>query len=239
MRGIEDYDLRGRRVSARQVWAGAISAFIGSVLIVVGLLWLVSASGVSGTLGDGALSVFFRLAGPIGVALTTASLLGLYALLLRSRSPGGVLWGSVGVVVILASLLALGWIVVHQPPLASPEVGSGGAMIPFLALTALIVAWIRPIGIMIFGVAAMLADLRGPWEYVLFAIGLLETPLPVLALLYVTGPTVTAGWQVLVLGLPGVQTGLVGAFAWLVLAVALYVSWRELRRRAARRYGGR
>lgn len=216
------------------VWCGAVAAFVGGVLILVGIFWVVFSTGMTWVSGSGVLSVPLRLAGPVGVALSTGSLFGLYALLLTSRSLGGVLWGSLGALVVGLGIVALAWIVTHQPPLVSAEVGNTGPF-PFLGISALLVAWIRPLGILMFGIAAMLADLRGPWEYVLFAIGILETPLPALALLYLTGPTITAGWQVLVLGVPGVQTGLVGALAWFVLASALYVSWRELNRRSRRR----
>lgn len=204
-------------------------AFAGAALLAVGVLWLVFASGSSGTPAEPGMFYRLRLAGPFGISLTTASLFGLYALLYGSHSRLGLLCGTVGAVLAGASLLALVW---NGPqPYAGPEAGSGEPTI-FMAVSLLLVWWVRPLGILVFGVAAMLADLRGPWEYVLFAIGLLETPLPALVLGTLSPSEGISGWQTLLFGAPGVQTGLVGALAWFVLAGALYASWHDLLRRA-------
>lgn len=173
-----------------------------------------------------------RLAGPFGIGFTTVSLFGLYALLYGSRSWTALLWGTGGAIVAAASLVALVWISAHSPALTGTD---NGGPYPLMNVSVLLVWWVRPVGIMVFGVAAMLADLKGPWEYVLFAIGLLETPLPALALRSLTGTNTGVGWQALVFGVPGMQAGLIGVLAWLVLAGALYASWHELDRRAARR----
>lgn len=169
-----------------------------------------------------------RLAGPFGTVLTTASLFGLYVLLYGSHSRMGLLCGTVGAVVAGASLPALVWILPQLS--AAPEASSGEPPL-LVAAGLLLVWWVRPLGILVFGVAAVLADLKGPWEYVLFAIGLLETPLPALVVRSLTGSAGDFGWQTLLFGAPGVQTGLICALAWFVLAGALYASWHDLLRR--------
>ncbi|HEX2729253.1 MAG TPA: hypothetical protein VHM16_05825, partial [Rubrobacteraceae bacterium] len=185
------------------IWCGAIAAFAGAALLAVGVLWLVFSSGASGTPAEPGVFYRLRLAGPFGIALTTASLFGLYTLLYGSHSRMGLLCGTIGSVVAGASLLALVWVSPHLP--TSPEAGSPTL---FVAVSMLLVWWVRPLGIMVFGVAAMLADLKGPWEYVLFAIGLLETPLPALVLRTLIPSDGIGGWQTLLFGAPGVQTGL-------------------------------
>lgn len=204
------------------IWCGAIAAFAGAALLAVGVLWLVFSSGPSGTPAEPGVFYRLRFAGPFGIGLTTASLFGLYALLYGGHSRMGLLCGTVGAVVAGASLLALVWL----------PAGLSGEPASFVTGSVLLIWWVRPLGIMVFGVAAMLADLKGPWEYVLFAIGLLETPMPALVLRTLTPSTGIAGWQVLLFGEPGVQTGLIGALAWFVLAGALYASWHDLLRRA-------
>lgn len=204
------------------IWCGAIAAFAGAALLAIGVLWLVLSSGASGTPAEPGVFYRLRLAGPFGTALTTASLFGLYILLYGSHSRLGLLCGTVGAVVAGASLLALVWL----------PAGLSGEPAPFGTGSLLLVWWVRPLGILVFGVAAVLADLKGPWEYVLFTIGLLETPLPTLVLSALTGADGVGGWQTLLFGAPGVQTGLVGALAWFVLAGALYASWHDLLRRA-------
>lgn len=219
----------GLRRPAWLIWCGAIAAFAGAALLAVGVLWLVFSSGSSGTPAEPGVFYRLRLAGPFGIGLTTASLFGLYTLLYGSHSRMGLLCGTIGAIVAGLALLALVWIFPRIS--ASPEASSGSPTL-FVAASVLLVWWARPLGIMVFGVAAMLADLKGPWEYVLFAIGLLETPLPALVLRTLTEPAGVAGWQALLFGAPGVQTGLIGALAWFVLAGALYASWHDLLRRA-------
>lgn len=216
------------------IWCGAIAAFAGAALLAVGVLWLVFTSGPSGTPAEPGVFYRLRLAGPFGIGLTTASLFGLYALLYRSHSRMGLLCGTIGAIVAGAALLALVW---SFSRLSGLTEASSGEPASFADASLLLVWWVRPLGIMVFGVAAMLADLKGPWEYVLFAIGLLETPLPALVLRTLTASTGVVGWQTLLFGEPGVQTGLIGALAWFVLAGALYASWHDLLRRAGRGRG--
>lgn len=226
---------RYRSDAPRAVWFGVFAAVLGAVLISVGALWLAfSSDGVVGA-GSGLPGTLMRLVGPVGVALTTASMFGMYALLVEVREPAAILVGMFGALIAVLSLVALIWIVTHQPPLASFPAGIESSTL--LAVSSLMFSWIRPIGILAFGLAAVLADLRGPWEHVLFTLGVLETPLPALLLLYLTGAN-TAGWPVLVFGLPGAQPGLVGAFFWLVLGYALFISGQDLKRRRRRRRSG-
>ncbi len=227
---------RSRSDAPRAVWFGVFAAVSGAILISIGVLWLVFSSGTDVGASDGVPGALIRLAGPAGVALTTASMFGMYALLVEVREPAAILVGMFGVLVAALSLIALIWIITHQPPLAASSAGTESSR--FLAASSLVVSWIRPIGILVFGLAAVLADLRGPWEHVFFTLGVLETPMPALLLLHLTGPTVTPGWPVLVFGLPGVQPGLVGAFFWLILGYALFISGQDLKRRRGRRRSG-
>jgi hypothetical protein len=240
MSGVMGMRTRGRERSQseapRAVWFGVFAAVSGAVLISIGALWLVFSTGTAVGADGGLVGALIRIAGPAGVALTTASMFGMYALLVAVREPAAILVGMFGALITVLSLIALIWIVTHQPPLASSSAGIESSRL--LAVSSLMVSWIRPIGILAFGLAAVLADLRGPWEHVLFTLGVLETPLPALLLLYLTGPTVTAGWPVLVFGLPGVQPGLVGAFFWLILGYALFISGQDLKRRRRRRRSG-
>lgn len=205
------------------VFAAGTGAGAGGVLVGAGVLWLVFSSGVA---AYGGAAVLLRLAGPAGVALTTASLGGLYALLMRRRS--GSLPATVGALAALTSLVALIWLLAHQPPFASPVADdpSGGPP-PFLAVAAVTVAWVRPVGILLFGVAALLTGAFASWRWLLFVLGVLETPLLGGAVLYLFGPTPLAGWPVLLFGLPGVQPGLLGAAAWMLLGYALSRSGGE------------
>lgn len=207
----------------RAVWAGAYATIIGAVLIAAGAVWMFLDGGEEPGLVP-------ELVGEAGVVLTALGLLGLYALLAEVRSSGGIAWGLAGALISLLSVAAVALMVARAEPLSAPEAAGEGAL---LAFAALIVVWIRPIGIMIFGVAAMVADFRGPWEYVLFAIGLLESPLPVLALFYLTGAG--DGWVALLFGVPGVQSGLLAALAWLLFGGALFASGHALQRRRRRR----
>lgn len=208
----------GLRRPAGLIWCGAIAAFAGAALLVAGVLWLAFTSGAPAEPG-----AFYRLrlAGPFGTALTTASLFGLYALLYGSHSRMGLLCGTIGATVAGASLLAL--VLLPGDPSGEPAL--------FAVVGLLLVWWVRPLGILVLGVAALLADLKGPWEYVLFAIGLLETPLPALVTRSLTGSSGVGGWQTLLFGASEVQSGVICALAWFVLAGALYASWHDLLRR--------
>lgn len=209
----------------RILWAGAYAAIIGAALITIGALWLWLASDAG---SDAGLGLLLKLVSAASVVLTALSLLGLYALLVEVRSPAGIMWGLAGALISLLSILALILMVARPNPLSAPEAAGEGTL---LAFAALIVVWIRPIGIMTFGVAAMVADFRGPWEYVLFAIGLLESPLPALALRYLPGPAGVGGWTALAFGMPGVHSGVVAALAWVVFGGALFASGHALQRR--------
>lgn len=213
----------------RILWVGAYAAIIGAVLIAIGAVWMFLDPASGSEAGPG---VLLKLVGGAGAALSALSLLGLYALLVEVRSPAGIAWGLAGALISVLSVAALVAMLARPNPLSAPEAAEEGSI---LAFAALIVIWIRPIGIMTFGVAAMTADFRGPWEYVLFAIGLLESPLPVLALLYLTGSAGVGGWTALSFGMPGVQSGILAALAWVVFGGALFASGHALQRRRGRR----
>jgi hypothetical protein len=230
LRSVTESDARngGFASSARLVWWGAVAAAIGGVLVGVGVVWVVLTSGILASASVGAPAVLFRLAGPTGVALTTASVVGIYALLARVGSRPGIILARVGLVAALLSLAALAWIVLHQPPFASPLATVPGEPLPLLAVSSVTLSWVRPAAILVFGVAARRAEVLGRWKYLLFAIGVLETPLPSVTLFTLLGPRIMPGWPGLLAGLPGVQTGLVGAACWVALGYALLRSGRDL-----------
>lgn len=170
----------------------------------------------------GSLSVFFRLAGPVGVTLTTASLLGVYALLLGMRSGVGIMVGAPGAFIALLSVASLVWIITHQPPFVSPVVqGASSGPPPFLAIAAVVVGLVRPVGILLLAVAALLARARGVWKYLLLVLAVLETIFFANLPYYFLGPVVVAGWPVLLFGIPGVQSGVIGSAFWMLLGYAL------------------
>lgn len=213
----------------RALRAGAYAAILGAILITTGALWMFMIPD-AGAPGDPGL--LLKLVGAAGIVLTALSLLGLYALLVEVRFAGGIAWGLAGALISILSILAVVFMVARPNPLSAPQAAGDGTL---LAFAALIVVWIRPIGIMTFGVAAMVADFRGPWEYVLFAIGLLESPLPILALLYLTGSAGVGKWTALAFGMPGVQSGILAALVWVVFGGALFASGHALRTRRRRR----
>ena len=217
---VGSYGDRGFSRSSWPVRCGGLLAVVGGVLIGVGALWLFLSPMLSGSLG--VLSVFLRLAGPVGVLLTMVGLLGVYALLVKVRSGVGVMVGAFGVFIALLSAASLVWIVIHQPPFVSPSVGSASVVpTPFLAVAAVVVGLVRPIGILFFFVAALLARVRGGWKYLLLVLAILETVFVSNLPYYFLGPAVVAGWPVLLFGIPGVQSGVIGAAVWILLGYAL------------------
>ena len=229
----------GSRRFPRSSWPvrySGLAAVAGGALVGIGASWLFLSSTVLVNV-PGSLSGFFRLAGPVGVALTTASLFGVYALLLGMRSGVGIIVGAPGALIALLSVASVGWIIVHQPPLASPVVqGASSGPPPFLAVAAVVVGLARPVGILLLAVAALLARAGGIWKYLLLVLAVLETIFFANLPYYFLGPAVVAGWPVLLFGIPGVQSGLIGSAFWMLLGYALVRAARKAGRwRAGRR----
>ena len=221
---------RGYSRFSRPVWYGGLAAVVGGVLVGVGALWLFLSPMLANF--HGTLSVFFRLAGPVGVALTMVGLFGVYALLLGMKSGVGIVVGALGALVALLSLASVVWIIVHQPPFTSPVVQNvSGGPSPFLAVAAVVVGLVRPVGILLLAVAALLAQARGLWKYLLFVLAVLESVFLANLPYYFLGPAVVAGWPVLLFGIPGVQSGVIGGAVWVLLGHSLI--------RAASKAGGR
>lgn len=207
---------------------GAYLCLAGGFLLLSGILWLYLAPGLP--LGDSAalLSGVFRIAGPLGVALTTASLLGLYFVVAGEGGPTTLLWATFGAIVILLSLAGLAYIVAGQPPFSSPNVDEAFTDPPLLfTISSALVSWIRPIGILLFAFALVREDILFGRALLLFLICFLEAPLISNIVLYLAGPSLTVEWPILLFGLPGVQTGIIGALAWLSFGVSLLLLDRE------------
>ncbi|CAN5441546.1 hypothetical protein BH20ACT10_BH20ACT10_24460 [soil metagenome] len=207
---------------------GGFACLAGSLLILSGILWLYFAPGLS--LGESAafLSGVFRLAGPLGVALTTAGLLGLYFVIAREGGSPALLWATLGAMIILLSLAGLVYIVAGQPPFSSPTVDEAFADPPLLfTISSALVSWIRPLGILLLAFALVREDILFGRALLLFLLCFLETPIVSNAILYLTGPSLAVEWPVLLFGLPGVQTGIIGALAWFAFGVSLVRIDRE------------
>lgn len=214
--------------TASSVKLGAFAALAGGFLLLAGILWLYLAPGLP--LGGSSvfLSGVFRVAGPLGVALTTASLLGLYVLIARIGGSTALLWSSFGAVIIVLSLAGLAWIVFSQPPFASPTVDETFTDPPLMfTISSALVSWIRPIGILLFAFALVREDVLFGRALLLFLLCFLEAPLVSSVILYLAGPSLTVEWPVLLFGLPGVQTGLIGALAWAAFGFSLILLDRE------------
>ncbi len=207
---------------------GAFASLAGSFLLLSGILWLYLAPSLPLGGSSAFLSGVFRLAGPLGVALTTASLLGLYFLIAREGGPSTLRWGTLGATVILLSLAGLVYIVAGQPPFSSPNVDEAFTDPPLLfAISSALVSWIRPLGILLFAFALIREDILFGRALLLFLVCFLEAPLVSNAVLYLAGPSLTVEWPVLLFGLPGVQTGLFGALAWAALGFSMLLIDRE------------
>jgi hypothetical protein len=207
---------------------GGFASLAGSFLLLSGILWLYFAPGLP--LGESSvfLSGVFRLAGPLGVALTMVGLLGLYFVIAREGGPTALLWTTLGAVIILLSLAGLAYIVASQPPFSSPTVDEAFTDPPLLfTVSSALVSWIRPLGILLFAFALVREDVLFGRALLLFLVCFLEAPILSNAVLYLAGPSLSVEWPVLLFGLPGVQTGVVGALAWAVLGVSMLLLDRE------------
>lgn len=180
----------------------------GSALLVLGIL-----SSYHDPNAAGLLSGVFPLAGLLGTGLATASLSGLYALLSREGEPAGLLWGTLGAAVVLLSLAALIFVAANGPPFGEPPAEPSRLLVSAQILSW----WARPVGIALFAFALVRADILFGRALLLFLVSLLEAPLlPDIARL-ATG----AVWPFLFLGVPGLQTGLLGAAAWAAFGLSL------------------
>jgi hypothetical protein len=207
---------------------GGFASLAGSLLLLSGILWLYFAPGLP--LGESTVlpSGVFRLAGPLGVALATASLLGLYFLIARVGGSTAMLWATFGAVIILLSLAGLAYIVASQPPFSSPTVDEAFTDPPLLfTVSSALVSWIRPLGILLFAFALVREDVLFGRALLLFLVCFLEAPLVSNAVLYFAGPSLSVEWPILLFGLPGVQTGVIGALAWAAFGVSMLLLDRE------------
>lgn len=186
---------------------GGFAAVIGGLLLVPGAVWI-SFSPSDGT--------EFGLLGPLGTALAAVSVLGLYPLV--SGGGPGALSATLGAAVALTSLASLVFVAL-RPPDGEPS---------RLYLASSVLAWwILPVGISLLALALVRADILFGRALLLFLVAFLEAPL----LSNIAARLWDSGWSTLLFGLPaglpGAQTGLLGAIAWVGFGYSLFLLGKE------------
>jgi predicted ester cyclase len=217
----------------RLVGGAGVAAICGGVLGGLGIsgpLLLFRGWDV-GFFSSGGLVNQFNLMASLGIVLTTASLLGLYLFVAGSRlgALGAICAGlSCGALLILLVDEVLGYplaetyLLLEKPP-------------PFVEGLFFASYWGRQLGLLSLGVACLWADLAGRWRFLPLAICLLEVPVFAEALLplsklFLAGDADEAAGALLLFGLPGWRSGLVGSVGWVVMGCVLLGFGRELRR---------
>lgn len=238
MGGVAKLGGGGALSSARLVGGAGVAAIVGGVLGGLGIsgpLLLFRGWDV-GFYSSGGLVHDFNLMASFGIALTTASLLGLYLLVEGVPSRLGAV-GAVSAGVSFGALLVL---------LADEYLGyplSGAYLLleePPRFVEGLFFAsyWGRQLGLLSLGVAALWAGVMGRWRSLPLAICLLEVPfladalLPFLGL-FLADDAYQAVGSLLIFGLPGWRSGLLGSAVWVLMGCVLLGSGRELGRRRA------
>lgn len=189
----------------------------GGLLFLAAILWLYFAPGLP-VFADGAGATLFRVAGVLGVLLTGAGVLLLYPLIASEGGPEGNLWATLGAAVVVLALLAYIFVTIF-PPAAEPSRTDLAASI--------LAFWVRPVGFLLFAFSLVRADILFGRALLVFLVAAFELPvLPNLAL-GLAGTPASPEWPVLLFGLPEVQTGLLGALAWLLLGVSALELGRE------------
>lgn len=237
MRGVAKPGYGSTLASPRLVRGAGAAAVVGGALGGVGISGplLLFREWSMGFYSPGGLVHDFNLMASLGVVLTTASLLGLYCLVAGSRlGAAGALCGGLACAALVVLLvdeylgypLAETYLLLESPP-------------PFVRGLFFVSYWGRQVGLLSLGVvAALWADVAGRWRFVPLAISLLEVPvfadvlLP-LSKLFLVGDAREAAGSLLLFGLPGLRSGLVGSALWVVVGCVLLRSGRELGRRKA------
>ena len=217
----------------RLVGGAGVAAICGGVLGGLGISGplLLFRGWDAGFYSSGGLVTQFNLMASLGIVLTTASLLGLYPPVAGSRLGAvGALCAGLSSVALLILLvdeylgypLAETYLLLERPP-------------PFVKGLFFASYWGRQLGLLSLGVASLWADLAGRWRFLPLAICLLEVPafaealLP-LSKLFLAGDADEAAGALLLFGLPGWRSGLVGSVGWVVMGCVLLGLGRELRR---------
>lgn len=179
---------------------GGYAAIVGGVLLLPSAFWSAFFA------ADGWLPVAFVVLSVIGTVLVTASVLWLYPLIVSEGGAEGSLWASLGAAVVLLSLVSL--VVYGVMSLSGAESGRLYLAVSVLAL------WVRPVGVALFAFALVRSDILFGRALLLFLVSFLELPL--------LGQLGSGGlWETLLFGVPGLQTGVPGAVAWISFGYSL------------------
>ena len=174
----------------------------------------------------------FNLMASFGIVLTTASLLGLYALLggLRSRI------GTVGAIFAVFSIGALLVLLVDE--LRGSPLSENYLLLDRptqLAEDLFFVSyWGRQLGLLFLGIAALGTDVMGRWRFLPLAICVLEAPIVADALhplfrIFLNNDANEAVGYLLFFGLPGWRPGVVGSVGWILMGYVFIRAGRKLR----------
>ena len=178
----------------------------------------------------------FNLMASVGIVLTTASLLGLYALLggLRSRI------GTVGAIFTLFSIGA--FLVLLVDELRGSPLSENYLLLDRPSRLAedlfFVSYWGRQLGLLLLGIAALGTDVMGRWRFLPLAICVLEAPIVADALhplfrIFLNDDANEAVGFLLFFGLPGWRPGVVGSVGWILMGYVFLRSGRKLRYRRA------
>lgn len=221
----------------RLVWGAGVAAICGGALGGLGISGplLLFRGWDAGFYSSGGLVNQFNLMASLGIVLTTASLLGLYPPVAGSRLRA---LGAICAVLSCGALLILLVDELLRHPLAETYLLLE-KLPPFVEGLFFASYWGRQVALLSLGVASLWADLAGRWRFLPLAICLLEVPvfaeafLP-LSRLFLAGDADEAAGSLLLFGLPGWRSGLVGSVGWVILGCVLLGSGRELRRGRAK-----
>ena len=234
MSDVAGYDAGRISPSMRFLLFAAAVVVAGGVLGGLGIsapLLLYREQGVGFSIYDELLNDF-NLMASFGIVLTTASLLGLYALLggLRSRI------GTVGAVFAVFSIGALLVLLVDE--LRGSPLSENYLLLDRptqLAEDLFFVSyWGRQLGLLFLGIAALGTDVMGRWRFLPLAICVLEAPIVADALhplfrIFLNDDANEAVGYLLVFGLPGWRPGVVGSVGWILMGYVFIRVGRKLR----------
>lgn len=173
-------------------WGGVAGAVAGMLLVFRNTISLLPASSpwlnIRDIISNNEISLF--VSGPILAMLTTAGLVGYYALL-ETHSWSKVIGVSLACLsVVILALLAVSVMFVSYRTGYSPSASSFPFSIIYIA------GWVKVAGFLLLGVVGYEEGVLGRWRILPLALGLLSTPLPELLILsfspdIVTGPLLT------------------------------------------------
>ncbi len=170
------------------VRAGGVSLILGGLFGIAAALlvaWLFAREVRPSTVYDsvGWLWMVTDVVALSGELFVTVGLVGVYALLAERRGSVGVL-AKVGILLALASTVGYVVLWAREYLFVSTYNPSGGLFI----VGAVSSAYVRPVGMLLLGVATLWVQELGRWRWLLIAIALGSTPLPDFLLYYLVSP---------------------------------------------------